>query len=136
MLLQHSFYEKRRAKITFCTPLLSFYCFLQVAGFINTSNGNISKRPASISNINTYFEKSENKSKFFVGPTSANPGPILPTAYETTKKLVVKSYPSTLTSKSDTTNTNKYAVRNTFAERNTLCANGLSSTFIIFTFLG
>lgn len=40
-------------------PLLYYYCFLHVAGLNNTSNGNISNRPANISNISTYFEKSE-----------------------------------------------------------------------------
>ena len=40
-----------------------------MAGVRRTSMGKSSRRPASISNIRTYFEKSENAVKFDVVPT-------------------------------------------------------------------
>lgn len=52
--------------------------------------GNSSKRPASISNIRTYFEKLEKTEKFCVGPTISKPGPMLFSVAATAVKLVVK----------------------------------------------
>ena len=43
----------------------------------NIKNGNISKRPASISKQKTSFDNGENAEKFPVAPTSSIPGPIL-----------------------------------------------------------
>ena len=61
--------------------------------------GKISKRPASISNINTYLEKTEKFAKLPVGPTISSPGPILFSVAATAVKLEVKSKLSTLINK-------------------------------------
>ena len=49
----------------------------QIAGWNRISRGKSSRRPASISNISTHFEKMEKCAKFWVGPTISRPGPIL-----------------------------------------------------------
>lgn len=57
-------------------------------------SGKISSLPASISKISTHFARGENREKFPVGPTSSRPGPILFKVAATAVKLVVKSYAS------------------------------------------
>ena len=42
-----------------------------------TSMGKSSSRPASMSNISTHLDRGLNNAKFWVGPTSSSPGPIL-----------------------------------------------------------
>ena len=55
------------------------------------SMGKSSKRPANMSNISTYLEKSEKNPKFAEGPTRFKPGPILLMVAVTALKLVKKS---------------------------------------------
>ena len=79
--------------------------FFQVFGANKSNMGNISKRPASISKINTSFAKAEYPAKFPAGPTSPSPGPILFIVATTAVKLVIRSFPSTETNNRETTNT-------------------------------
>ena len=77
------------------------YLRFQVEGYNRISSGNNSKRPASISNIQTYFDKVESPSKLQVGPTKDKPGPIFPIAEATAVKFVTISNPSRLISKTE-----------------------------------
>ena len=93
---------------------------LQVEGDRRTSNGNNSRRPANMSNIRIYFEKSEYRSKFLVGPTSARPGPMFPTVEATAVKFVSRSRLSTLITRVDNANNIIYTMKKLLAERSTL----------------
>ena len=57
----------------------------------NSSSGNSSRRPASMSKIRTSLEKSENMEKFPLGPTRERPGPMLLSVAATAEKLVIRS---------------------------------------------
>lgn len=81
------------------------------------STGKSSSLPASISNIRTHLEKGLNRLKFWVGPTSSNPGPMLLKVAATAVKFVVKSYPSMLMAKTDKKNSTKYTEINALVER-------------------
>ena len=70
------------------------FALRQVFGENKTIIGNSSSLPASISIINTIFEPILKKSKFFVGPRSSSPGPILLKQATTPEKQVVMLYPS------------------------------------------
>ena len=94
-------------------------CFLKVGGFFSQmrglnriSMGKSSSLPASISKISTYFEKSEKKLKFSVGPTSDSPGPILLIVAATAVKQVSVSCPSIETSRVETAKIKTYTIRN------------------------
>ena len=71
-----------------------YLCSFQMVGWNSINSGNNSNRPANISNIKTNFAKGENKSKFRVGPTKFNPGPMLFKVVATAVKLVIRSFPS------------------------------------------
>ena len=101
-----------------------------MAGDKRTNNGNNSNRPANISNIKTNFEKSEYRSKFLEGPTSASPGPILPSADATAVRFVIPSKLSMDTSNDDITKIRQYVIKKIFAERSTPCAIGFLSKLI------
>ncbi len=73
-------------------------------GWKSINNGNNSRRPASISNIRTIFEKMLKLPKFCAGPASASPGPILFIVARTAVKLVVKSLLSIETASTDKKN--------------------------------
>lgn len=66
----------------------------QMDGWNKIKRGKSSKRPANILNINTHFDKSVKCAKFCVGPTIANPGPILFIVAITEVKFVTKSFSS------------------------------------------
>ena len=57
-------------------------------------SGNSSSLPASISKIKIYLEKTEKCPKFWVGPASSNPGPMLLIVAATAVKFVIRSFPS------------------------------------------
>lgn len=82
-----------------------------VYGLSNTSIGNNSKRPASISNIKTNFENTENIPKFPVGPTNSSPGPILFNVATTAVKFVIKSKLSKAIAAVDNTNKRQYVIK-------------------------
>ena len=69
------------------------------------SSGNSSNRPASMSNIRTYFDILLKNPKFCTGPTWERPGPILFIVAATAVKFVEKSYPSMDTIRVDATKT-------------------------------
>ena len=100
------------------------------------SIGNNSKRPASISNISTYLEKSEKIEKFCVGPTSSKPGPILFNVAATAVKLVVKPKLSIPISNTDKKNITKYTAIYALVERLISFVTGRSSSFIFLTIRG
>ena len=79
--------------------------------------GNSSRRPANMSNINTYLENVEYMEKFRVGPTSSNPGPMLLRVAAMAVKLVVKSKLSILINNSEIKYTIKYTAINTLVDR-------------------
>ena len=68
-----------------------------------SSIGNISNRPASMSNISTYLENPEKKAKFPLGPTNDSPGPMLFSVANTDVTLVSAPKLSSETSRMDTT---------------------------------
>lgn len=72
-----------------------------------TSMGKSSSRPASMSNISTHLDRGLNNAKFWVGPTSSSPGPILFRVASTAVKFVVRSYSSRLTISRETKSTIK-----------------------------
>ncbi len=80
-----------------------FYLLFQVMGENSTTMGRSSRRPASISNIRTYFDKRENMPKLDAGPTMDRPGPILLIVAAIAVKFVVKSKLSRLTSSREPT---------------------------------
>ena len=67
----------------------------------NINNGKISKRPASISNDKTIFDKSVKLEKFPVGPTTPRPGPTLLKHVATALNADVKSIFCKETNKND-----------------------------------
>ena len=60
-------------------------------GWNRIRRGKSSSRPASMSNIRTYFEKWLKNEKFDVGPTRFKPGPMLFMVARTAEKFVAKS---------------------------------------------
>ena len=91
--------------------------FLQVLGVNNKSIGKISSLPASMSNIMTSFDKSENELKLPIGPTRSSPGPMLFKVAATAVKVDVKSKLSKDTSKTEIANINIYVTKKTLVER-------------------
>ena len=75
-----------------CGRKRSHYCFRQVPGENNNSIGKISRRPASMSNINTSFDITENSEKLLAGPTPPIPGPMLLKVAATAVNVVSVSY--------------------------------------------
>ena len=66
--------------------------------------GNISRRPASISNMNTSLDSDENQPKLHVGPTRLKPGPMLLMVAATDDNVVTRSSHSKDTIRADITN--------------------------------
>lgn len=77
----------------------------------NIKNGNISKRPASISKQKTSFDNGENAEKFPVAPTSSIPGPILLSVAITELNVVAKSKLSAETINTDSPAIPAYAMK-------------------------
>ena len=78
----------------------------QIAGWNKIRSGYNSNRPASISKISIHFENREKIPKFWVGPTSSNPGPMLLMVAATAVKFVIKSFPLKERAMTDTVNRN------------------------------
>ena len=79
--------------------------------------GNSSRRPANMSNINTYLENVEYMEKFWVGPTISSHGPMLLRVAAMAVKLVVKSKLSILINNREIKYTIKYTAINTLVDR-------------------
>ncbi len=107
--------------------------FFQVPGESSSSMGKISSLPASISNMITNLDKTENELKLPIGPTSSNPGPILFKVAAIAVKLLVKSRLSSDISKTEKANINIYDIKNTLVERNTSCSILFPLNFNILT---
>lgn len=64
-----------------------------------------------MSNINIYLEKILKWTKLCVGPTMASPGPTLLIVAATAVKLVVKSFPSKESARSDALKMNRNVIK-------------------------
>ena len=107
-----------------------------MVGTNKSSIGNNSKRPANISNINTYFEKGEKCAKFCVGPTISRPGPMLFIVAATAVKFVIKSFSYKEIKNTERINKERNVTKYTFVARMTSCSIGLPSILIFFMLFG
>ena len=90
------------------------------------SNGKISSRPISIAKLMTILEKPENAPKFAMGPTAANPGPMLLTQDTAAVNDVIKSFLPPTPSKEISKNTR--AIRLIYSAKNSEVVEIVSSS--------